>query len=172
MITIRKLVAKDARLLAKIARQTYSEHFEYLWEDEGKDYIAKHFNEEILESELGDADILYFAGYFDDEIAGYLKLRPQNTLSMFGESDAFEIERIYLTKRAQGKGIGKKMMNLALEIAEKMRKETIWLKVMDGNERSIKFYERFGFSKCGAEQLNLPKVKTEHRGMFVMRKFL
>lgn len=99
-------------------------------------------------------------------------MRPDNTLPMFGESDAFEIERIYLTRHAKGRGIGKAMMLRAIAIAEEMGRDLIWLKVMDGNFASIKFYESFGFKRFAPVTLDLPNLRPEHAGMFVMRRSL
>lgn len=172
VIRIQRLEPEDAVLLSNIARRAYADHFRYLWEDDGEAYIARSFSEEILEIELRDATNLYFAAYFDGQAGGFLKLRPHNTLPMFGETAAFEIERIYLAKEFKGKGIGKRMMSTAIEIAESMGREIVWLKVMDGNEVSIRFYESWGFSICGSEVLRLPKLKPEHAGMYVMRKEL
>lgn len=172
MNRIERLEPKDSVLLSSIARRSYADHFRYLWDDDGEAYMARSFGTESLKRELEDPTNLYFAAYFDDEAAGFLKLRPQNTLLIFNEIDAFEIERIYLAKEFKGKGIGRQMMNTGVEIAESLGKEIVWLKVMDGNDASIRFYESFGFSICGSVTLTLPRIKSVHAGMYVMRKEL
>jgi len=172
VIRIERLEPPDAELLSKVARRAYSDHFLYLWDDGGEAYIARSFGAESLRTELEDAANLYFVSYYGDEAAGFLKLRADSTLPMFGGIAAFEIERIYLAREFKGKGIGKEMMNTAIGIAESMDKQIVWLKVMDGNDASIKFYENCGFSICGTVVLTLPHIKAEHAGMFVMQKVL
>lgn len=172
MIRIEPLERKDAVMLSAIARRAYGDHFRYLWDDDGEAYIAKSFSPAALEEELRDEANLFFAAYYDGETAGFLKLRPQSTLPMFGDADAFEIERIYLAKEFKGKGIGACMMNTAIEIAELMGKDLAWLKVMAENDASIGFYQSCGFSICGNEVLIKPRLKPEHSGMYVMSKDL
>lgn len=172
VIRIEPLERKDAVMLSAIARRAYGDHFRYLWDDAGEAYMARSFSEEFLEGDLSDPRNLYFAAFQDDEPAGFLKLRPQNTLPMFGDAEAFEIERIYLAKEFKGKGIGARMMNTAIEIAESMRKDLVWLKVMAENEASIGFYQSCGFVICGNEVLSKPRLRPEHSGMYVMCKEL
>lgn len=159
-------------MLGEIARRAYFDHFKYLWEDDGEEYVARSFNNDVLTTELESPDNIYFAARFDGEPAGFLKLRPRNTLPMFGDTDAFEIERIYLAKEFKGKGIGKRMMITAIGVAEEMGKQIVWLKVMESNKGTVNFYESFGFSICGNANLTLPKARPEHSGMYVMRKIL
>ncbi len=103
---------------------------------------------------------------------GFLKLRPENSIELLAGADAFEIERIYLDKSVIGSGVGRKVMEFALDRARSMDKEVVWLKVMDSNEATVRFYEKFGFKKIGTERLNIPNLKDELRGMFVMSKEL
>lgn len=172
MIRIEPLKPQDSALLSSIARRAYSDHFRYLWYDDGDSYIERSFSQDALEIELNDTSNLFFAAYFLDQPAGFLKLRPDNTLSIFADASAFEIQRIYLSKEFKGKGIGKQMMNAALTIAEAMGKDLMWLKVMAGNDTSIAFYKSCGYSICGEEVLEQPGLRPEHSGMYVMSRDL
>lgn len=172
MITIEPLKPADSLLLSAIARRAYADHFRYLWYDDGEAYIERSFSQTALENELNDAGNLFFAAYFDNEPAGFLKLRPENTLPLLARAKAFEIERIYLAREFKGKGIGRRMMDTAADIAESLGKDLIWLKVMAGNDASIGFYSSCGYSICGGEVLKQPGLRPEHSGMYVMCKEL
>ena len=172
MIRIEPLKPSDSLELSEIALRAYADHFRYLWYDNGDAYMERSFSPPALENELNDDANLFFAAYFNDEAAGFLKLRPENTLPLFADADAFEIERIYLAKEYKGKGIGKQMMNTAAEIAGSMGKDLIWLKVMAGNDASIAFYKSCGYLICREECLKQPGLRPEHSGMYVMCKEL
>lgn len=172
VIRIEPLQPKDSLLLSAIARRAYADHFRYLWYDDGEAYMERSFSPKALENELSDFANLFFAAYFKDKAAGFLKIRPENTLPLFAGAKAFEIERIYLAKEFKGKGIGKRMMDTAAGIAGSMGKDLIWLKVMAGNDTSIGFYRSCGYSICGEEVLKQPGLRPEHSGMYVMRKDL
>ena len=64
--------------------------------------------------------------------------------------EALEIERIYIRKKSKGKGIGKHLINPALDIAIKNNKTSSWLGVWEKNDIAIKFYERMGFVHRGS----------------------
>ncbi len=57
-----------------------------------------------------------------------------------------EIERIYVRKTFQGKGIGRILINFALSKASELTVQHVWLGVWEKNTRAISFYLRMGFS--------------------------
>jgi ribosomal protein S18 acetylase RimI-like enzyme len=59
--------------------------------------------------------------------------------------DSLEIERIYVLKEYQGKGIGNELLNLAKHIANQKNAPYIWLGVWEENKKAIAFYEKNGF---------------------------
>lgn len=61
-----------------------------------------------------------------------------------------EVERIYIRNRYQGQGLGKHLMNKAIERATAQNKQSIWLGVWEKNEAAIGFYQKAGFIKIGA----------------------
>jgi ribosomal protein S18 acetylase RimI-like enzyme len=63
--------------------------------------------------------------------------------------NALEIARIYAVREKIGSGVGKAMLEFSIALAEKMKKQIIWLGVWEHNIRAINFYERFGFKKVG-----------------------
>ena len=65
-------------------------------------------------------------------------------------SDYGEVNAIYVLREAQGLGIGKALMEAALEKLSAYNSIAIW--VLKGNEHAIGFYEQFGFRFDGAAQ--------------------
>lgn len=164
--------AEDIETLSAVATRAYLDHFTHLWEDSGKAYAEKSFNIKELAVQLRDENNIFYLAFIDNAAVGFLKLRPNNRPALLASVDAFEIERIYLISEVKGKGIGKAMMKQAIDMAREMQKETVWLKVMDSNPQTIGFYESCGFEIIATEALDLPFLKKELSGMFVMTKNL
>lgn len=59
--------------------------------------------------------------------------------------ESLEFERIYIKKKFQKHGLGKCLLNKAMEIAMECNNKKIWLGVWEKNENSIAFYQKMGF---------------------------
>lgn len=169
-IKIRRIGAARVTLLSDIAIRAYSDHYLHLWYDKGEWYIEKSFSVKNLLHELEDENTRFFIIYYNDEPVGFLKLNIDAPLQGEENFNALELERIYLTKAASGKGIGKFVLDFVFQIAQEQNKNLIWLKVMDSSADAIRFYKNNGFDICGTHRLDFPQMKEEFRGMYIMKK--
>ncbi len=64
--------------------------------------------------------------------------------------DCGEVFAIYVLADYHGKKVGYELMNAAFERLAAYKNIAVW--VLKGNERAIKFYERYGFRFDGTEQ--------------------
>lgn len=170
-IEIQKIDFSHLELLSAVATRAYFDHYKHLWYDEGAWYADKCFNISQLANEIADKRNVFFLAILDNNPVGFLKLRPENQLSDQA-GNGFEIERIYLTNEATGRGVGKKLMEFAVEMAQNQNKDYIWLKAMDSSQDAIRFYEKLGFQICGTSRLDFTQMKTEFLGMVAMRREL
>ena len=170
-IKIQRLYVQDATLLSRIATKAYSDHYLYLWYDEGQWYLQTYFTAARFEEELRDANAWFFLIYHEEKPVGFLKLNIDKP-SPGGNNNALELERIYLTKEANGNGIGTRAIDFTFDIARQKKKEVVWLKVMDSSTGPIRFYEKMGFQICGPYRLSFTQMKEELRGMYIMQKKL
>jgi GNAT superfamily N-acetyltransferase len=171
-IEIKRIGVADAASLSEIAVHAYCDHYKYLWYDEGNWYIEKSFSEENLFHELENANAWFFIIYSNKEAVGFVKLNIDAPFADEENINTLELERIYLTRSASGKGIGKKTIDYIIKIAKEKNKKLIWLKVMDSSTDATEFYKKMGFETCGTAHLNFEMMKPEYRGMFVMKKLL
>jgi GNAT superfamily N-acetyltransferase len=169
---IKQLSAFDAAALSKIALKAYNDHYLHLWFDNGDWYKNKSFATQALAAELSNSNSLFYIIYDNNEEAGFLKLNINEALAPFSAGDCMELERIYLTTAASGKGIGSFLMNHTLETAKQFNKKILWLKVMDSSTGPISFYQKKGFEICGTTQLSFELMKPELRGMHIMKKHI
>jgi diamine N-acetyltransferase len=171
MLIIKPITLNDAETLSALSTQIYAEHYIHLWDDEGVWYMNNSFSISQLQEELSDSNNLFFFASHENQNVGFLKLRPQNQLTD-EQGEGFEIERIYLQKSTTGKGIGRQLMEFAIEMAITQNKDYIWLKAMDSSLDAINFYRKLGFEICGASRLDYALLKPELRGMVTMKKIL
>ncbi|MBF9252780.1 GNAT family N-acetyltransferase [Pontibacter sp. 172403-2] len=159
---------QDLYTLQDIAINAYGGHYLYLWYDGGAWYLEKSFSESVLKQELADPNAAFFLIYSNEELVGFLKLNINKPIDKYTAGEALELERIYLTKAASGKGVGREVIKFTKAYAAQRNKRIIWLKAMDSS-RSVDFYEQNGFRKTGTYTLDFEQMKPEYRGMYVLQ---
>ncbi|WP_018478930.1 GNAT family N-acetyltransferase [Pontibacter roseus] len=161
----------DIQQLQSIAIRSYDDHYTYLWHDAGAWYKERCFSEEALRSELEDPNAAFFLISYQDVTVGFLKLNIDKALDGYTAQECLELERLYLVHEAAGIGIGKWAVEFTVQYALEKGKRIVWLKAMDSS-RSVDFYERNGFVKCGTYELDFEKMKEMYRGMHVLKREL
>jgi ribosomal protein S18 acetylase RimI-like enzyme len=102
-------------------------------------------------------------------LAGYIKLNESEAQTDINDPNSMELERIYLKQPYQGKGLGKTLLNYAVNIAAENDKLYIWLGVWEKNTKAIQFYKRNGFYKIDTHPFIMG---SEEQTDFIMKKDL
>lgn len=106
-------------------------------------YFKDHFSKLIFEKRMEDLKKRdRFIGYVaekDGQELGYCIATVDGTIG--------EIDSIFVDERLRGKGMGEKLMSLALQWLEGQKCETIKVSIAEGNENVLDFYRRFGFAE-------------------------
>lgn len=112
--------------------------------------IAHRRTDNILIAKAGDK-VVGFVGYGEYRY---------DTLK-----DCGEVFAIYVLADCYGKKVGYELMNAAFEKLTDYKTIAVW--VLKGNERAIKFYERYGFCFDGTEkEIMLGTPNTELRMIY------
>jgi diamine N-acetyltransferase len=160
---------EDLQTLREISIETFNDTFKEQNSPENMNaYLEKAFNLKQLEKELSNSSSQFLLVYINNEIAGYLKININDAQSEDMGDESLEIERIYIQNNFQKHGLGKLLINKAIEIAIEHNKQKIWLGVWEENENAIKFYKKMGFVQTGThsfymgdeEQLDFIMTKT------------
>ncbi|MBT2673961.1 GNAT family N-acetyltransferase [Streptomyces sp. ISL-14] len=166
---IKKCTLEDSRELQEISYETFNETFKHQNSPENMiAYLERAFNLKQLEKELSNISSEFFFVYFKNEVAGYLKVNTNDAQTEEMGDESLEIERIYIKNKFQKHGLGKYLLNKAIEIAMERNKKKIWLGVWEKNENAIAFYKKIGFVQTGAhsfymgdeEQIDIIMTKT------------
>ncbi|MGU3470496.1 GNAT family N-acetyltransferase [Paenibacillus sp. D51F] len=169
-ISIQKCILDDLRKLQEISFETFTETFKDQNSPENLNaYLDRAFNLNQLEMELSISFSQFLFVYFNHEVAGYLKVNTNDAQSEEMGDEALEIERIYIKKIFQGHGLGKYLLNTAIETAMERDKKKIWLGVWEKNENAIAFYKKMGFVQTGSHSFYMG---DEEQIDFVMTKTL
>ncbi|QIZ08266.1 GNAT family N-acetyltransferase [Priestia megaterium] len=169
-INIKQCNLEDLRTLQEISYETFNETFKDQNSPENMNaYLERAFNLEQLEKELSNISSQFFFVYFNNEVAGYLKVNINDAQSEEMDDESLEIERIYIKSKFQKHGLGKYLLNKAMEIAMERNKKKIWLGVWEKNENAIAFYKKMGFVQTGPhsfymgdeEQIDFIMTKTQ-----------
>ena len=98
-------------------------------------YLQTQLTTEILAVELAQSTSK-FIGIKDHQILiGYMKVND--------EKDAIEIQRLYLLKDYQNKGLGQRLLDEANHYAKTKQKRYLRLAVYEKNYAGIRFSERY-----------------------------
>jgi diamine N-acetyltransferase len=145
-ITVDKASKKDLESIKQIGRETFLETFaESNTEADMKKYLDENFSDEKLTTELNNSNSHFFIAMEERSSIGYMKLNTREAQTEIKDDVSIEIERIYVKNAYHGKKVGQILYEKALEIAQQLKKEYIWLGVWEENPKAIRFYEKNGF---------------------------
>ncbi len=155
MLTIRSAVPSDAAALSVLKltafRQTFLDDFAVpyppadlaLFEQEsyGVDRVA---------AELADLrHATWVAETADGRLQAYAHVGPCKLPHPEASPDQGELYQLYALAAAQGQGIGRALMDVALDWLAQAMPGPVWLGVWSGNERAQAVYAKRGFVKVG-----------------------
>ena len=155
---------EDIEALQAISKQTFTETFgsQNTAEDLAK-FLSEEYAFDKLKAEVENPESFYYFCYFEDELAGYLKLNVGAAQTELDYPEALEIQRIYVLQKYQGKRIGLAMMQQALAVAEELKKPQVWLGVWENNFKAQVFYQKSGFKKVGSHDFILgDDIQTDY----------
>lgn len=144
--TISQVTENQLETLQHIAQKTFIDTFGHQNDEaDMKVYLKEAFSLSNIKKEFYNPHSQFYFLRIDDQVAGYSKLNTKDAQSENKGDDNIEIERIYLEKSFQGKGLGKALMVHAIETAKEKGMNYIWLGVWEKNQKAIDFYKKFGF---------------------------
>lgn len=147
-LSIRPAAPEEAGLVADLSRQTFYDTFaaQNTKEDMAL-FLDRQFTREALMAELGQPGNTFLLAWHGDEVAGYVRLREGPAPEGVGTAPALEIARLYAATHMVGKGVGQALMQASIEQARGKGAKALWLGVWEKNDRAIRFYRQWGFTR-------------------------
>ena len=142
--------------LQEISRQTFFDAFASVNEEEDmRHYLEVNLSIEQLTSELNQAATSFYFVKNSKEILAYLKLNEADVQTEKRDIPSMEIERIYVRKEFQNRGVGQFLLDHSIQITKDKQLKLIWLGVWEHNVSAIRFYERNQFQFFGKHSFML-----------------
>ena len=169
-ISIRQCLINELDTLQRIGYETFDETFRPINSPETMDkYLQEAFSMKKLSEELSSTYCKFYFIYLDNVLVGYLKINDAPAQSDINDPESMEVERIYVRKEHKGKGLGKVLMDYALQQAKEKKKNYVWLGVWENNVNVIVFYEKMEFKQAGQ---HLFQIGNELQSDLIMKKIV
>lgn len=145
-ISIKKVGIEELAALQTISRETFAQTFDaHNSPEDMQYYLNTSFATDKLKSELSNPESEFYFAKAGDTVIGYLKVNVGSAQTELKDSNAFEIERIYVDQTYLGKKIGQLLFNKAIDLAISKKASYVWLGVWEKNHRALAFYTKNGF---------------------------
>jgi ribosomal protein S18 acetylase RimI-like enzyme len=150
---IKKCDINDVDQLRNLAIKTYYETFSESNSDALlQQYFEASLNKKTLSTQLQEKKSTFYFIYAETDNkkitpAGFLKLNVDTAQTDIKDPEALEVEKIYLLKDFLSQGLGKQLIQFAIEQARQQDKKYLWLGVWENNFPAIAFYKRMGFEQ-------------------------
>jgi len=155
-LVISKATKADVAVLCKMGAEIFYETYAvYNTEENMQQYIKETYSEKAILNELNEKGTSQLIARLGNEPVGYVKISTKNICEELAGKRCFEIERLYVYGKYQGRKIGYELINACTEMALKEGYNTIWLGVWEHNAKAIGFYEKVGFVKFGQHVFKL-----------------
>jgi GNAT superfamily N-acetyltransferase len=155
---LRECCRGDGEILALLGAATFLETYaEVLTKDAILAHCRKHHQAERYESWLDESNVHIAVAEIHGVPVGYAVVCPVDA-SINAEPGDIELRRMYLLHRFHRAGIGKALMDWALDKTARLGYRRLVLGVYPGNTPAIKFYERFGFTRVGERKFQVGEM--------------
>ena len=154
---IRPAVDADAAALGALGRETFIDTFvagfgiPYPAEDLAA-FLDASFNAGAIRAKLNEPGAAWWVAERDGELLAFANTGPNTLPHPDARPSHAELRRLYVAKRAQGLGLGTKLLAVALEWMEANSDGPLWIGVWSGNLKAQKLYAAWGFEKAGEYQ--------------------
>ncbi|WP_299476488.1 GNAT family N-acetyltransferase [uncultured Roseibium sp.] len=112
------------------------------------DYALEEFTPSKIESLISDPNQFILVSENEEGIDAFIRVSSASKAPVSGCSET-EIATFYVQPRHHGKGIGKRLLNAALQHCREKNVDSVWLTTNAENDPAIAFYLAQGFEHVG-----------------------
>jgi diamine N-acetyltransferase len=164
--SIRRGSSADAAALAALASRVFQDTFGAV-NDPGDMalYLSRTYGRAHQARELADPDISTIVAESEAELVGFAQLRAGRAPPSVAGPDPVELQRFYVDRPWQGRGIAQALMEAVRNEAVRRGAGTLWLGVWERNDRARGFYRKCGFVDVGSQPFLLGTDRQTDRIM-------
>lgn len=151
---IRPATEADAAALGELGRQTFVDTFVAGFAipypaDDLTAFLDASFSPEAIRTKLKEPGAAWWVAERDGALLAFANTGPNTLPHPEARASHAELRRLYVSKAAQGLGLGTKLLAVSLDWMEAHTDGPLWIGVWSGNLKAQKLYEAHGFEKAG-----------------------
>ena len=155
-LTLRPATLDDAAARGAFAEHVFRDSFGPFNRPEDMNaYCSKAFSLDEQRRELTDRELHTVLALARGTIAGYAQLRSGAPPPCVTGPHPIELKRLYVERRWHGGGVAQTLMTHAMELAQRLGAQTLYLSVWQHNHRAIAFYVKHAFERVGVAPFRL-----------------
>ncbi|MEV5026701.1 GNAT family N-acetyltransferase [Paenibacillus sp. LPE1-1-1.1] len=151
MVEIRWAQLEDIQELGLVHSEAYRNAYQGIIPDEYLNQVTPNVREEYFHTVLTQGEELVAIALIDKKTVGCIVLKACSDDDI--QSHSGEITAIYLLQKYRGIGLGKTLLKWGIERLKAFGCTTVAIWVLRENHNAIRFYEKQGFVRDGAERL-------------------
>ncbi len=148
MIAYRDAAPADAAALDSLFDSVFCDTFAHLYRPEDLDTFLSSFGIRDWKRQLRDPSFAVRIAEADGVPAGYVKIGPMK-LPIEPGCTSMLLDQLYVRAEHHGSGIGRELMDWAIDEARRREAQALYLTVFIENHRARRFYDRYGFEDVG-----------------------
>ena len=153
-IVIRPARLDDAAALGALGRQTFVDTFVEGFripypEADLNAFLDASFDPEPTRKKLAEPGSAWWVAERDGDLLAFANAGRNGLPHPEARPEHMELRRLYVSKAAQGLGLGTKLLTLSLDWMEAHTQGPLWIGVWSGNDKAQRLYAAYGFKKAG-----------------------
>lgn len=119
-------------------------------------YLLESYSTSSIAAKLEHPSSTFVVAIYDDNLVGFMQLTQGASETCIDDvKSKIQLQRLYVSEKCQGMGIGTRLMKKAEIEAHKMGIKNIWLATWESNPKAERIYEKAGFVKVGSMKFML-----------------
>ena len=150
MLTIKAATEADFPTIRQIAYDTWPQTFGQILSEQQIAYMLDlMYSLPSLQAQVQQQGHVFLLASEAENPLGYISYELN-----YQQTTATKIHKIYILPQAQGKGVGKALIDAATAVGLANQNEALLLNVNKYN-KALQFYERIGFEVIGQEDIDI-----------------
>ena len=155
-ISVREAGLEDAVVLAEIGSSSFRDAYQpHSNANDRELHIDDYFTPTAVGREISRHGRHYLLAVVNGEPAGIAKYRKAPCPVPGGDSNAIELQQLYVLARMQGHGLGRHLIDYVCAIAAQRAAAGVWLSAWEFADWATRFYAGNGFTAIGKVEFKL-----------------
>ncbi|MDX1516763.1 MAG: N-acetyltransferase [Woeseiaceae bacterium] len=149
-IRVREAAGEDVSALSSVGREAFAAAYRGTAPDSDIErHLVDYFGAAAIREALRRDDVTYFIAEDGSRCAGLVKLCTSAPPPAVPARNALEVQQLYVAPASQRRGVGRRLMDRAVEFARQGSRDGVWLSVWTDADWATAFYRGYGFAAIG-----------------------